>query len=190
MASKLVVKKKPKVKEDKENKCQDPRFPWFSGYLPGKHGFVSKMGKKKKKKDNEKDDKGKGAKDDVVSDDANPYLTDHAESHGCPRTLLGAVKEREDYKGWNKYFGEPADSFDLFFQEYPKAVQNQLLNEYARSATEWKDSWQEEEVVLWSTGSTNMPVFITIHQPRLKKESAALWNFRVVDKIHLHVFMK
>ena len=104
MASKLVVKKKPKVKEDKENKCQDPRFPWFSGYLPGKHGFVSKMGKKKKKKDNE--------------------------------TLLGAVKEWEDYKGWNEYFGEPADSFDVFFQEYPKAVQNQLLNEYARSAKE------------------------------------------------------
>ena len=46
------------------------------------------------------------------------------------------MKEWEDYKGWNEYFGEPADSFDVFFQEYPKAVQNQLLNEYARSAKE------------------------------------------------------
>ena len=75
-------------------------------------------------------------------DDAVPtyHRVEDAESSGCPGTLLGAVKEWEDYVEWNQYFGEPSDTFDLFFHEYPKAMQNQLLNEYARSSKERDDS--------------------------------------------------
>eukprot|EP00435_Cladocopium_sp_Y103_P018526 s808_g4.t1 len=86
-------------------------MPWPPGTLKGE----SKGGEKKhEKKDKKKDDKGKGGKDDVGKDDAVPtyHQVDRAESVGCPRTLLEAT------------------------EEYPKAVQSQLLNEYARSTKE------------------------------------------------------
>eukprot|EP00435_Cladocopium_sp_Y103_P034056 s4868_g8.t1 len=146
MASKLV-KKKPKsfkaVYEDNPKgptALKNPLMPWPPGTPKGE----SKGGEKKHdKKDKKKDDNGKGGKDDVGKDDAVPTYHQkgrakgRAESVGCPRTLLEATQEWEDYVQWElECFGAPADPFDLFFQHYPKAVQSQLLNEYARSTKE------------------------------------------------------
>ena len=64
------------------------------------------------------------------------------ESH-TQKPCWEATVEYHDYVQWNESFGVPVDTFDVFLNDYPKAVKDNIMKEYAEDSKKWGGQQQE-----------------------------------------------
>ena len=123
------VKKKPKsfkaVYEDNPKgptALKHPLMPWPPGTAKGES--------KGRKQDHTKK---VNKKNDNMDENTVQYSVDSA---GVPhaRSLWEATVEYHDYVQWNESFGVPVDTFDVFLNDYPKAVKDNIMKEYAEDS--------------------------------------------------------
>ena len=132
------VKKKPKsfkaVYEDNPKgptALKHPLMPWPPGTAKGES--------KGRKQDHTKK---VNKKNDNMDENTVQYSVDSA-GVPYPRSLWEATVEYHDYVQWNESFGVPVDTFDVFLNDYPKAVKDNIMKEYAEDSKKWGGQQQE-----------------------------------------------